>query len=43
MLLPGSSEKTLSGVIEVGHVSLTVLVTFPERTDVVLGRSRRDF
>ena len=38
--------RPLSGIgrlTEFGGVRLTVVMTFPERTDVVLGRSRRDF
>src|SRR5262245_21526808 len=37
---PLSDISRLTGF---GGVRLTVVMTFPERTDVVLGRSRRDF
>jgi hypothetical protein len=38
--------RPLSGIsllTEFGDIPLTAVITFPERTDVVLGRSRGDF
>ena len=38
--------RPLSGIsllTEFGGIPLTAVMTFPERTDVVLGRRRRDF